>query len=151
MYQTAHIIHLFCAILFVGGVLFEALILSALRNSGVSDGTRRETEAAVAARAVKIMPWAVGLLFLSGLAMLHRYLPLLAAPLQSAFAAQLGLKLLLATSVLLHFTAAVRRMKRKTMTAAFSRYIHRAVLIHMLLIVLLAKTMFYLNWPALFR
>lgn len=145
-YAFAHIVHLLCAILFVGGVLFEALVLSVLHTPAVSREVRQAAEKAVSSRAVKVMPWAVMLLFLSGLALAHRYAPLLAAPADSSLGWQLWLKILLAFSVLLHFIAAVRRMRRGTMTAAFSKYIHRAVLLHMLLIVLLAKTMFYLVW-----
>lgn len=145
-YALAHIVHLLCAILFVGGVLFEALVLSALHTPAVSREVRRAAEKAVSARAVKVMPWAVMLLFVSGLALAHRYAPLLAAPAESSLALQLWIKILLAFSILIHFIAAVRRMRRGTMTAAFSKYIHRAVLAHMLLIVILAKTMFYLAW-----
>lgn len=147
MYAIAHIIHLFCAILFVGGVLFEALILSVLHTQRVSREARREVERAVMSRAVRVMPWAVAGVFLSGLVMVYlRYIPVLSNPFASSFGAQLTLKIGLAASVLVHFIAAVSRMKRQTMTAAFSRYIHRAVLLHMLLIVLLAKTLFYINW-----
>jgi hypothetical protein len=37
-------------------------------------------------------------------------------------------------------------MRRHTLTKAWSRYIHTAVLLHMTLIVILAKTMFYFVW-----
>jgi hypothetical protein len=47
---------------------------------------------------------------------------------------------------LLHFVVAVSKMRRGTLTVAWSKYIHRAVFCHVLLIVLLAKTMFYLSW-----
>lgn len=147
MYAIAHILHLFCAILFVGGVLFEALILSVLHTKRVSRETRHEVERAIMARAVRVMPWAVMGVFLSGLMMAYlRYIPVLSDPFASSFGTQLAIKIALATSVLVHFIAALTRMKRQTMTAAFSRYIHRAVLLHMLLIVLLAKTMFYINF-----
>lgn len=144
LYPFAHIVHLLCAIAFVGGVIFEALVLSALHGSAVSRETRREAHAAISRRAVKVMPWIVFFLFASGLLMLHRYAPLLRTPLASAFALQLTLKLVLACSILGHFIVAVYKMRRQSLTAAWSKYIHRAVLLHMLLIVLLAKSMFYL-------
>lgn len=146
VYAAAHIVHLLCAVMFVGGVLFEALILSALHGKNVSREARREAEKAVSARAVKVMPWVVMLLFLSGLLMGHRYAEVLFAPAQTSLGVQLWLKIALAFSILAHFVAAVSRMRRGTMTAGFSKYIHRAVLLHMLLIVVLAKTMFYVVW-----
>ena len=72
VYSVAHIIHLFCAITFVGGVLFESLVLSVLHTKKVSREARRETERALSARAVKVMPWVVGLLFASGLVKMLR-------------------------------------------------------------------------------
>lgn len=43
-YAVAHIIHLFCAIAFVGGVFFETLVLSVLHTKRVSREARREAE-----------------------------------------------------------------------------------------------------------
>ena len=105
---------------------------------------RKQAEAAVSRRARKVMPWVVALLFISGLLMAHRYSALLTQPLASAFGLQLSLKIVLAASVLGHFVVAVTKMRQGTLTAAWSRYIHVAVLVQIILIVLLAKTMFYL-------
>ncbi|QEY25358.1 CopD family copper resistance protein [Neisseria zalophi] len=146
VYSVAHIIHLFCAIAFVGGVFFETLVLSVVHSKQVSREARREVEKAIARRAVRVMPWIVGGVFLSGLTMAHRYAAILADPFASSFNTQLFLKILLAFSVLVHFLIAVTKMRRDTLTVAWSKYIHRAVLVHMILIVLLAKTMFYVTW-----
>ena len=143
-YPWAHIVHLFCAIIFAGGVFFEMLVLSALHGQAVDKAARKQAEAAVSRRARKVMPWVVALLFISGLLMAHRYAALLTQPLASAFGLQLSLKIMLAASVLGHFVVAVTKMRRGTLTAAWSRYIHMAVLVQIILIVLLAKTMFYL-------
>ncbi|MDO4641888.1 MAG: hypothetical protein Q4A84_09375 [Neisseria sp.] len=146
VYAIAHIVHLFCAIAFVGGVLFETLVLSVIHTKQVSRESRREVEKAISRRATRVMPFIVIGLFLSGLAMAHRYLSAFAHPFGSAFSMQLVLKVLLALSVLGHFIIAVRKMRSNTLTVAWSKYIHKAVLCHMILIVLLAKTMFYLTW-----
>lgn len=145
-YSTAHIIHLFCAIAFVGGVFFETLVLSTIHGRRVSREARKEVEKAISRRAVRVMPVIVVMLFLSGLAMAHRYAAAFGDPFASSFAFQLCLKVLLAFSVLVHFVIAVTKMRRGTLTATWSKYIHRAVLCHMILIVLLAKTMFYITW-----
>lgn len=142
-YAVAHIVHLFCAVIFVGGVFFEALVLSVLHTDKVGREARREVDRALSYRATRVMPWVVGLLFISGLAMVHRYAAVLSSPFGSAFAIQLALKILLAFSVLVHFIFAVVKMRRGTLTAGWSKYIHAAVLLHMIAIVALAKTMFY--------
>ncbi len=145
-YTIAHIIHLYCAIAFVGGVIFEALILSALHSPAVSRDARREVERAISRRAVRVMPFVVAGVFLSGLAMVHRYVDVLRNPLASAFGIQLLIKILLAFSILAHFLIAVSKMRRNTLTVAWSKYIHAAVLIQMLAIVFLAKSMFYIHF-----
>ncbi len=144
-YPYAHIIHLYCAITFVGGVFFEALVLSVMHSKRVSREARREVERALSYRAVRVMPFVVVGVFLSGLTMAHRYWVVLQHPFNSAFGTQLLLKLILALSILCHFVIAVYKMKTHTLTVAWSKYIHTAVFCQMVLIVLLAKTMFYFS------
>ncbi len=144
LYPIAHIIHLYCAIAFIGGVIFEALILSALHSKNVSQASRREAERAISQRAIKVMPFIVSGVFLSGITMAYRYAGLLATPFSSgSLALQLSIKILLSVSILMHFFVAVHKMKTHTLTAAWSKYIHTAVLCQMLAIVFLAKSMFY--------
>lgn len=143
VYAWAHLAHLLAALVFVGGVFFEVLVLSqALRR--LTPDARREVGQAVSARAVRVMPWVVLLLFASGAVLVwQRYLPLLHAPAGSWFGTLLAVKIVLAFSVLLHFLLAVVKMVRRRLSAAWSKYIHAAVFIHMILIVFLAKLMFY--------
>jgi len=81
--------------------------------------------------------------FLSGLTMLHRYAAVLRHPFSGGFATMLSLKILLACGILAHFVIAVYKMKTHTLTVGWSKYIHAAVFTQMLLIVFLAKAMFY--------
>ncbi|ASK27125.1 CopD family copper resistance protein [Neisseria chenwenguii] len=144
IYATAHIVHLFCAVAFVGGVFFEVLVLSVLHTKRVSREARREVEKAMSHRAVRVMPVVVLTLFASGLVMaFERYVPLLRDPLASTFGTLLFIKILLALGVLVHFAIAVTKMARHTLTVGWSKYIHAVVFTHMLLIVFLAKAMFY--------
>lgn len=145
LYPYAHIIHLYCAIVFVGGVFFEALVLSVLHSPRVRRETRREIESALSYRAVRVMPFVVLGVFLSGLIMSHRYANILQHPFDSAFGIQFLIKIILACSILVHFVIAVYKMNTHTLTVAWSKYIHLAVLCQMIFIVLLAKSMFYLN------
>lgn len=143
-YMVAHIVHLFCAITFVGGVFFEALVLSVLHSKHVSREVRREVERAISQRARRVMPFVVMGVFVSGGFLLTRYADILRNPFASAFGTQLLVKLCLAISVLAHFVIAVSKMHRGTLTAAWSKYIHAAVFCQMVGIVFLAKSMFYL-------
>ena len=143
LYPYAHIIHLYCAITFVGGVFFEALVLSVMHSKRVSREARREVERALSYRAVRVMPWVVSGVFLSGLTMVHRYAAVLRHPFSGGFATMLSLKILLAFGILAHFVIAVYKMKTHTLTVGWSKDIPAAVFTQMLLIVFLAKAMFY--------
>ncbi len=143
LYPYAHIIHLYCAITFVGGVFFEALVLSVMHSKQVSREARREVERALSYRAVRVMPWVVSGVFLSGLTMLHRYASVLRHPFSGGFATMLTLKILFAFGILAHFVIAVYKMKTHTLTVGWSKYIHAAVFTQMVCIVFLAKAMFY--------
>ena len=144
-YALAHIIHVYCAIAFVGGVFFEMLVLSVLHTGRVSRESRREVERAMSHRAVRVMPPVVIILFISGIVMVYN-LPILHHPFDSSFGIMLSIKILLAISVLVHFAIAVVKMARHTLTVGWSKYIHAVVFSHMLFIVFFAKAMFYLSW-----
>lgn len=143
MYPVAHIVHLFMAILFIGVVFFEVLMLEGIRGR-VAKGAMAEVERELGRRARRIMPFVILLLFASGIILAGNYHGALAHAGQSSFAIQLMLKILLAVSVFGHFVAAMTFMLRRTMTARRSRVIHYSVFVHVVLIALLAKTMFYL-------
>ena len=106
IYALAHIIHVYCAIAFVGGVFFEMLVLSVLHTGRVSRESRREVERAMSYRAVRVMPPVVITLFISGIVMVYnRYLPILHHPFDSSFGIMLSIKILLAISVRQNGTA----------------------------------------------
>ncbi|HLU79678.1 MAG TPA: hypothetical protein VKZ52_08935, partial [Burkholderiaceae bacterium] len=72
-YPLLLIVHLFAAILFVGTVFFEVLMLEGIRKH-VPKEAMRSVEAALGQRARAIMPWVLLLLFGAGfgLAWYHR-------------------------------------------------------------------------------
>ncbi len=141
-YPLLLIAHLFAAVMFVGAVFFEVLILgSALER--VPAGVKRRVESAVAQRARRLMPWVLALLYASGLGMAWHYRVALAQPLASSFALMLALKIALALSVLGHFIVAMRTRGHGERIARRFQRIHVSVFCHMLGIVLLAKGMFY--------
>lgn len=145
-YPFLLVLHLLAAIMFVGTVFFEVLILESI-HPHVPARAMKAVEAALGRRLRRVMPWVILTLFGSGLGMLHsRYAPLLRDPLASPFATLLSLKLLLAASVLGHFIFAMLSFRRGRMTGQRSQRIHYSVFAHVVLIVLLAKGMFYLSW-----
>jgi hypothetical protein len=146
IYPTLLILHLFAALIFIGTVFFEVLILESVRKHVPAEAMRL-IEQGIGRRARQLMPWVLLALFGAGLGMLWlRYLPALAAPLASSFNTLLTLKLMLASSVLGHFFSAMWLFRSKRMTARYLRIIHVSLFAHMVGIVLLAKGMFYLNW-----
>ena len=146
IYPLLLTLHLFAALVFIGTVFFEVLFLEHIRQQ-LPVKLMVLLEQGIARRARQLMPWVLLVLFGAGLGMVWvRYLPVLAAPLASSFGTLLLLKILLAASVLGHFLVAMLLFRSGRMNARYSRFIHHSLFGHMLLIVLLAKGMFYLNW-----
>src|SRR5690606_27485363 len=106
----------------------------------------RSVERGIGARARKIMPWVLLLLYAAGIGMAWHHRAVLNHPLASSFGALLSLKILLALSVFGHFSTAMFWLRTSRMTAARSRYIHFSLFVHLVGIVLLAKLMFYWHW-----
>ncbi|MCT7358849.1 CopD family copper resistance protein [Thalassolituus pacificus] len=136
-------LHLLCAILFIGVVFFEVVFLEPIRKH-LPENMMTLVEAGIHVRARRFMPFVVVLLFASGIGMLWRvysnlWLPLFAQP----FSVLLTLKILLALSVLIHFVLAIRASLCNRMTSRRFRITHYSVFAHMILIVILAKAMFY--------
>ena len=138
-------LHLFAAIAFVGTVFFEVLILDAIRRP-VGREAMRAVEPAIGRRARRVMPLVLLVLYGAGITLAWFYREQLLHPLSSPFAAMLSLKILLALSVLGHFLFAVSKGARGTLRAAQARAVHLSVFAHMVLIVTLAKAMFFLSW-----
>ncbi|MCE5232607.1 MAG: hypothetical protein ABFC67_05895 [Mizugakiibacter sp.] len=141
-YGWIQLVHLACAILFVGAVSFEVLILESLhRHLGHDEMARLEE--LVLRRARRVMPLAVLLLFASGFAMFAVRCPDFAC-MDTRFGALLGLKVLLAFGVLGVFLSAMWAGLRGRMSPCRFRYTHRIVFVLMVGIVFLAKGMFLL-------
>jgi hypothetical protein len=138
-------LHLFAALIFVGTVFFEVLILESVRKHLPID-VMRQVERAIGNRARRLMPWVLLVLYGAGISMAWQHRAALAHPLASSFGLLLTIKIALAFSVLAHFITAMVSMKRHTMTARRSQFIHASVFLQVILIVLLAKGMFYIHW-----
>lgn len=141
-YPWIVLVHLSCAIIFVGAAAFEVLVLEALHKH-FDMATMQQIEQAVMGRVRRFMPAVVLLLFLSGGLLFDLRCNGLSC-VGARFSYFLLLKVVLAFGVLGVFVNAVWAGARGRMNACRFRYTHRIVLAMMVGIVFLAKTMFYL-------
>lgn len=138
-------LHLFAAIMFVGTVFFEVIILEGIRKP-VGREAMRTVETAIGRRARRVMPFVMALLYGAGAAMAWQYREELAHPFESSFATLLSVKIVLALSVLAHFVTAVTLSARGKLKSRHFRLVHLSVFCHAVLIVVLAKAMFHIAW-----
>lgn len=136
-------LHLFAAIFFVGTVFFEVLILEGIRKPLGRDAMRN-VELSIGKRARRIMPYVILILFGAGIGMAWQFREALANPFGSTFATLLWLKIILAFSVLAHFITAMTLSGTGKLKSRHFQLIHISVFCHVVLIVFLAKAMFYL-------
>jgi hypothetical protein len=144
-YQLTHIIHLLCAIAFIGVVFFEVFILEGVRDK-IGANMMPLIEEGIIARAKRIMPWFVGTLFISGTVLAYLHYSNMENPFSSSLGILLAIKILLAISVLEHFVNAMMAAQSGCMDSSRFKWTHLSVFTHMLLIVLLAKAMFFVHW-----
>jgi hypothetical protein len=138
-------LHLFAAIIFVGTVFFEVLILEGIRKP-VGRDVMRSVETAIGQRARRLMPFVMLVLYGAGISMAWQYRDTLTHPFDSSFATLLWVKIVLALSVLAHFITAVTLSARGKLKSRHFKLIHLSVFCHVVLIVFLAKAMFYITW-----
>lgn len=138
-------LHLFAAIMFVGTVFFEVLILEGIRKP-VGREIMRTIELAIAQRARRLMPYVMLVLYTAGAGMARQYRSALAHPLASSFALLLWIKIVLALSVLAHFITAITLSGTGKLKSRHFQLIHLSVFCHVVIIVFLAKAMFYFSW-----
>lgn len=136
-------IHLLCAIIFVGAVFFEVLVIEPLEKK-LPEGMGAKLADAIPAHVRKFMPVVVALLFLTGAAMFWVHYSGRPEFFRSKFGIMLTVKMGLAFTVLGVFVSAIRASIKGTMNPCRFKYTHRIVAVLMLAIVLLAKGMFYL-------
>lgn len=141
-YPWIVLLHLACAIVFVGAVAFEVLVVESLQRH-FDGATMQRIEQAVMARVRRFMPIVVLLLFVSGGALFDIRCDGVSC-VGSRFGNLLLLKVLLAFGVLGVFINAMWASRHGRMDVCRFRHTHRIVLGLMVCIVFLAKTMFYL-------
>ncbi|HET7161997.1 MAG TPA: hypothetical protein VFI32_04940 [Rhodanobacteraceae bacterium] len=139
-YPWILLLHLSCAIIFVGAVAFEVLVIEGLRTA-FDTSAMHEIEQAIMGRARKFMPIVVALLFLSGFWLFDfrcngfQCVATLSGKLLLA-------KVVLAFAVLGVFAQTIWTSTRGRMDVCRFRHTHRIVLAMMVGIVVIAKLMF---------
>lgn len=141
-YPWIVLLHLACAIVFVGAVTFEVLVLEGLHRQ-FDLVTMQRIEQAVMTRVRRFMPFVVLLLFLSGFVLFDINCNGFQC-VGSRFGNWLVLKVVLAFGVLGVFVSAVRASRHGKMDICRFRNTHRVVLGLMVGIVFIAKTMRFL-------
>ncbi|HRL26780.1 MAG TPA: hypothetical protein PLG97_04610 [Alcaligenes sp.] len=144
-YPVLLLLHLFAALFFIGTVFFEVLMLEGIRRRIPRD-TMRTLEIAIGNRARRVMPWVLLVLYSAGLGLAWHHRQALAQPLDNPLGLLLSIKILLALSVFAHFLTAMTLRSTGRMKSIHFKRIHLSVFCHMVGIVVLAKTMFYLHW-----
>lgn len=143
-YPWIVLLHVSCAIVFVGAVAFEVLVLEGLHAEFDAD-VMQKLERAIMARARKFMPVVVALLFLSGF-FLFDYRCNGFACVATTGGKLLLVKVALAFGVLAVFARAIWAGMHGGMNPCRFRNTHRIILAMMVAIVVIAKLMFSVSW-----
>jgi hypothetical protein len=90
------------------------------------------------------MPFVILVLYLAGIGVAWQYRESLAHPFASSFALLLWVKIILAASVLAHFITVIALISTGKTKARHSRFTHLSVFCQVILIVFLARAIFYI-------
>ncbi|QLF93059.1 hypothetical protein HW090_07605 [Pseudomonas sp. ABC1] len=144
-YSLLHLLHLLGAIGFIGALFYEVAILDRVRVA-LPGAFSSELSQAVGKRSRQVLHAVVLLVYGAGLGLAWHHREVLAQPFASSFATLLSLKILLALLVFLSFGLVAVLLRRGAMTPVLYRRLHALVLAQMLVIVVLAKAMFFVHW-----
>lgn len=142
IYPYAHIIHLILAIMFLGYVFTDVVMISALKNK-FGNQTDKEINQTLGAKSFKIFPLALLVIVLTGGMMMSKYINSNAGycetSLQKLLAIKIILALIIASGVL--FNLFIKFTGRKK-PLFMQEHFHKLVLVLGFFIVILAKMMF---------
>ncbi len=140
-YSIALILHLICAILFVGFIFADVVIFKGLLNK-YSEEKTQEIKETIYARGVKIYPPAVLVLIGTGGFMFSRYINSTVGYFDSNLQILLWIKFSLVLCIVIGVVYALSCRFRGTQEAGFMKSFHLISLILGLAITVLAKVMF---------
>ncbi|MCL6702135.1 hypothetical protein [Pseudomonas sp. T1.Ur] len=141
MYGILLVTHLLAAIAFIGTLFFEVFIWHAARRP-LSQAAREGADQAIAQRSRRVLHGVVLVLYGAGIALAWQHRGALSLP-SSSFGLLLSVKILLALSIVGHYVWLAYWLKSGRLTPSRACWLRRSILGHMVLIVVLAKAMFY--------
>ena len=142
VYGVLLVTHLLAAIAFIGTLFFEVFIWHAARQP-LSQAVRDGADQAIAKRSRHVLHGVVLVLYGAGMALAWQHRGALSQPLGNSFGLLLSLKILLALSIVGHYVWLAYWLKRGRLTPRRACWLRRSILGHMVVIVVLAKGMFY--------
>ena len=142
LYPFLLVTHLLAAIAFIGTLFFEVVIWHRARQQ-LAYTAQTTADQAIAVRSRKVLHGVVLLLYGAGISLACQHRGVLSQPLASSFGTLLSLKIVLALSIIGHYFLLAYWLKSARLTTTRASWIRRSILGHMVLIVILAKAMFY--------
>ncbi len=136
-------LHLLSAITFIGTVFFEVIFLRHIEKK-LSSEIMQSVGKEVGGRAKQLMPFVLLTLLVTGLGMAHFHMARFGVAGSGHFTLLFSLKVLTALSIFIHFIIAMILRKKGLLKGKVSHHIHTSVFCHVILIVILAKAMFYI-------
>ncbi|AKS09537.1 membrane protein [Pseudomonas trivialis] len=137
MYSVLLIVHLLAAIAFIGTLFFEVVIWHSAREE-LAWSAQFTSDQAIARRARRVLHLVVIVLYGAGVGLAWHYWGM---PWSGRFALMLSLKILLALSIIGHYLLLAYWLSRKRLGPTRALWIRRSILGHMVLIVILAKSL----------
>ncbi|XPV69138.1 MAG: hypothetical protein ACNI25_00830 [Halarcobacter sp.] len=140
-YPIALIIHLFCAIIFIGYVFADVFVFPAIKDV-LDEKTQEKVKQTISNRARKIFPLSVLLLVLSGGFMFSKYINSEKGFINSNLQILLLIKVLLALIIVSGIIYSLTRRVLKKKPNPIMAHFHNIVLFLGVIIIILAKLMF---------
>lgn len=140
-YTLVLIVHLFCAIIFVGFVFADVVVFPAWSKK-YSQEEVKEIKQTIIKRGVKIYPPAVLLLMLTGGYMFSKYVNSNAGYFETSLQQFLWLKLFCVVLIVLGVIYALINKARGIEETGFMKHFHTIALVLSIAVVILAKVMF---------
>jgi len=140
-YTVALIIHVLCAIIFLGFVFTDVVVLTAVKKN-MGEEMHEKVMNTIIKRGIKIFPPIVLLLIATGGFMVTKYLNFEAGFFNTTLQQLLVLKLLLVLLIIVGVIYSIYTKLAKRKPVAFMEHFHAFVLIAGFFIVVLAKYMF---------
>ena len=140
-YSLVLIIHLLCAIIFIGFVFADVVVLPAMKKV-LDEKEHQKVMDAISTRARKIFPLSVLILVLSGGYMFSKYINSQAGVFNSSLQIFLLIKVILALVIVSGIVYSLSRKFLKKQPHPIMKHFHKIVLFLGICIVILAKLMF---------